>query len=159
MPKFIPRPLFQSLLFVLLPGAVLLAIYWWRTDQGLYRWFVTTLSGSPAPQLLGVLLTLLANLSIVLLIAMVLRPFALMPSLRSQRDPAFHTPPSLALLRFQAKGIGIAMITLGLVFGAMGLASLADTSGTFYRWQVVAILSGVVLIPWGIVKLMFGKKP
>jgi hypothetical protein len=159
MPKFIPRPVFQALLFVLLPGAALLAVYWLLTGQGLYGWFVTLLGGFPAPQLLGVLLTLIVNLLVVLLIAMALRPFAIMPSLRAQMDPAFMPERKPSTLRFQAQGAGVAMVTLGLVFGAMGVASLADTGGDLYRWQLAAIITGVILVPWGVFKLVFGKKP
>jgi hypothetical protein len=149
MPKVIPLRIFQTLALLALPTSVGLALYWWLTDQGMYQWIGLLLGSSPIERLFAVTATIIINLLIVLALILGLRPF-------TQNVPPFgqHTsPPSATPSKIQAQGIASALITLGMVFATIGVASLPTTANSLFRWQIIFILAGLIMGVWGIVKL------
>ena len=127
------------------------------------------------------MLTVLVNLMGVAVIVIILRAFTRdMPALRpqlqidlgmlkapgtlkekmdaalQQEQARLQGDPQAA--RLQAKAVAVAVLTLGLALGLVGLASLLITQGMMYDFQVTLLLLGLGLLIWGSVNFVRSKK-
>jgi hypothetical protein len=178
MHRIIPRHVFQTLAMLLLPAPVLLAAYWFLTDSGLYHWFLTLLGQATAANRgVAVLLTLLANLTALAILALILRIFTTgMPTLRDQlqneidllKTPGtFREKIDAALRQEQArrrsdpqaarlgdKVTAMGVLTLGLALTLVGAASWLLAAGDLYQFQIILLLLGLGLTIWGATRLL-----
>lgn len=181
MPRFIPRALFQSLAFVLLPGAILLAGYWFVADKGLFHWLADLIGRTSTGYGLSLLLTVIGNLLGLALLVLVLRLFTqdMMPlstqlqgDINLLREPGtfqekmnkamaheeerLRQDPQAAAL--QERITPIVLITLGFALGLVGVATLFILPDHMTGIQITLIFTAVGLILTGMWRFVFPKR-
>jgi hypothetical protein len=173
MPRIISKRTLQAIVLTLLPLSIVLAGYWSFADRGMYHFIAAAREDSLVWRGLSILLTLLFNLIGVAVIAIILRSFVHdMPTLREQLQKdadMLKTPGTLqekleAATQQQAgpqvvigkRTIAVAVISVGLALGLVGIASLLMTWDTIYAFQMILLLLAPGLLIWGIVNLLRG---
>lgn len=154
--KFIPKKLFQSLMFIVLPLPPILAVVEWIRDAGVYLMLRNVLPAGIRSEGLAVLLTLLAYYVAALLVVMVLRLFVRdMPSMKAQMagEAAIikgegSLKEKLTAIKAQAepqtplqkRALGVVMMALGLVFFLVAIASWLMMEGVVYRFHLALLV-------------------
>lgn len=173
MPRIIPKKVFQAIVLTLLPLSIVLAGYWALTDKGVYHLIAAIQEDSTVWRGLSILLTLLVNLVGVAVIAVILRSFVRgMPTLQEQlqKDADMLKAPGTMKEKLEAatrrqtdppvvigkRTIAVAVISVGLALGLVGIGSLLMTWDTIYAFQVILLLLAPCLFVSGIVNLLRG---
>lgn len=181
MPRFIPRPVFLIIAVSLLLLVVVVTGYWFVTGTGVYRFAFQELGPTAGNAGLSLLVTLLANLVVVLIIVFILRVFTRdLPPLGVQlREDVAVLQTSDSLSEQLARGreqqqerwggpgpagqlsqkiVSLGILVSGLLLGLVGLAAIWATGGTIYGFQVVLVLVGAGLFIGGGVSFLRGLK-